>query len=92
VQKRLSQSLCLLAFWRTDAKGFLEHRKVLPQNACYTPAQALPLGQYAVASGIIVLSALGLRLRELDAVDLCISEPSKRGRSIAQQHGAAVLT
>ena len=38
----------------------------------------MTLGQHAVASGIIVLSAPGMRLRELGAVDRCISQPSKR--------------
>ena len=36
------------------------------------------------ASGIIVPSASGMRLRELGAVYRCISEPSKRGRNIAK--------
>lgn len=31
-----------------------------------------------------MLSAPGIRLRELGAVDRCISEPSKRGRNIAK--------
>lgn len=35
-------------------------------------------------SRIIVLSAPGTRLRELDAVDRCVSKPSKRGRNIAK--------
>jgi hypothetical protein len=71
-------------FLKDRREEVLEHRKVLPQNACYTPAQALTLGQHAVASGIILLSAPGMRLRELDAVDRCIGEPGKRGCNIAK--------
>jgi hypothetical protein len=73
----LSEGPIRRGFWNTA-------RFCFKTPATRRPDQTLTLGLHAVASGIIVLSAPGMRLRELGAVDRCISEPSKRGRNIAK--------
>src|SRR5215203_5757384 len=70
---------------RPMRRGFWNTARFCPDTpATRRPDQTLTLGLHAVASGIIVLSAPGMRLRELGVVDRCISEPTKRGRSIAK--------